>query len=84
MCKRQGNIYLSEKAFEKGLWLALLNAERKSKLIKQHPEWLLKDSKGNGEELIIIQAGSAGFMPSIYIIYNLGNSLMRYSILGQF
>jgi alpha-galactosidase len=37
---------IHEKGFTAGLWLAPFGAQRGSKLAKEHPDWLIKNSKG--------------------------------------
>ena len=44
---------IKEKGFKAGLWLAPFVAEAKSKVYKEHPDWIRKDEKGN-----MIKAGA--------------------------
>ena len=37
---------IHEKGFEAGLWLAPFGAQKGSKLAEEHPDWLIRDSKG--------------------------------------
>lgn len=37
---------IHQKGFEAGLWLAPFGAQRTSQLVKEHPDWLVKDKKG--------------------------------------
>ena len=37
---------IHEKGFTAGLWLAPFGAQRGSKIAKEHPDWLIKNSKG--------------------------------------
>jgi alpha-galactosidase len=37
---------IKEKGYKAGLWLAPFICEKRSKLYEEHPDWLLKDSKG--------------------------------------
>ncbi len=45
-----GMKYLTDKihgkGFLAGLWLAPFNAEKKSRVLKEHPDWFIKDEKG--------------------------------------
>lgn len=38
---------IHEKGYKAGLWLAPFNAQRVSRIVKEHPDWLVKDEKGN-------------------------------------
>lgn len=38
---------IHEKGYKAGLWLAPFNAQRVSRIAKEHPDWLVKDEKGN-------------------------------------
>ncbi|HRI63615.1 MAG TPA: alpha-galactosidase [Polyangium sp.] len=38
---------IHQAGYKAGLWLAPLVAERKSRIMTQHPEWLLRDREGN-------------------------------------
>ena len=46
-----GMKYIADKVHEKGylagIWLAPFNAQKKSRLAAQHPDWMVKDSRGN-------------------------------------
>lgn len=46
----KGMKYLADKihsnGYKAGLWLAPFNAQRSSRIVKEHPEWLLKDENG--------------------------------------
>lgn len=46
----KGMSYLAEMSkefgYKPGIWLAPFSAEKKSKLVKNHPDWILKDEKG--------------------------------------
>lgn len=45
-----GMKYIADKihsnGYKAGLWLAPFNAQKSSKVLKEHPEWFLKDKKG--------------------------------------
>ncbi len=48
-----GMKYIADKIHDKGylagIWIAPFSVQRVSKIAKEHPEWLVKDKKGNNE-----------------------------------
>ncbi len=42
---------IHEKGYKAGLWLAPFNAQRGSKILKEHPDWLIRDNR-NGKPLL--------------------------------
>lgn len=49
---------IHEKGFKAGIWLAPFAAEKNSKLVKEHPEWLRKNKKG---KLVFAGGNWSGF-----------------------
>ncbi len=43
--------YIRSKGMKAGLWFAIASVHNKSDIAKQHPEWLVRDAKGNVENL---------------------------------
>ncbi|MBQ7653710.1 MAG: alpha-galactosidase, partial [Clostridia bacterium] len=63
-----GMKYIADKVHEKGylagLWLAPFNAEKDSRIYKEHPEWLVKDE--NGKPLFSVLNWSGTYTLDIY------------------
>lgn len=51
---------IHEKGLKAGIWLAPFGAQRGSKIAAEHPDWLVKNKKGNP---IIVGANWGGFYP---------------------
>lgn len=42
---------IHEKGYKAGLWLAPFNAQRSSRILKEHPDWVIRDNR-NGKPLL--------------------------------
>lgn len=51
---------IHEKGLKAGIWLAPFGAQRGSKIVEEHPDWLVKNKKGKP---IIVGANWGGFYP---------------------
>lgn len=55
-----------------GLWLAPLVAEKKSRLVSEHPEWLLRDAEGNP-----VPAGNSALWSGDFYGLDIDNQQLR-------
>lgn len=63
-----GMKYIADKIHDKkmlaGIWLAPFNAEKKSRVVAEHPDWLLKDKKG--KPVLSVFAWSGAYTMDLY------------------
>ncbi|MDR3293053.1 MAG: alpha-galactosidase [Clostridiales bacterium] len=56
---------IHEKSLNAGLWLAPLNAQKTSRLAKEHPDWLIRDNK-SGKPIVGVVAWGGAYGLDIY------------------
>ncbi|MDR2091470.1 MAG: alpha-galactosidase [Clostridiales bacterium] len=56
---------IHEAGFLAGLWLAPLNAQKKSRTAREHPDWLIKDNK-TGKPIVGVAAWGGAYGLDIY------------------
>lgn len=49
---------IHKKGYMAGIWVAPFSVEKKSRILKEHPDWVLKDEKGKPEQGVIAWGGA--------------------------
>lgn len=70
---------IHEAGYKAGLWLAPLVAEKKSRMIADHPEWLLRDAAGNP-----IPAGNSSLWSGDFYGLNIDHEGLRAYLTNVF
>jgi alpha-galactosidase len=69
---------IRKEGFQPGIWIAPFLVSPSARLVKQHPEWLLKDTKGNYIEGLRLTPGNSYLPFKRYILDMKNPQVMQY------